>query len=223
MDRALGIRTLSFVDDETIFVAPQYEGESLLGTLQRRNLDLRWGIYLNRFDLGSRRLQQLQQAGCSRIYVLAESGTQRHLHRVKNSPVTVEQIQAQIERISAQGMEVCARFQLGLPGETVSEAEETIRFASSLPLDLASFVRPLVFPGSKMAAEMDLLAREGDRRSSYYGSWYRPNAMTTEQQSHLLGKAVRLFYGGRRATRLMRGGLRRTWELFRRGVIDGVD
>lgn len=223
LDRCLGVRTVNFVDDETLFTSPLPTADLLLSTLIRQRLGLRWSIYLSRFDVDGERLRAMRRAGCWRIYVLAESGVEGHLQRIKGRPVSLQSVAEQVQRIHEAGIEVGARFQYGLPGESFEEGLTTLRFALSLPLDLASFVRPLFSPGSAMSQDRSPGSGADLQTQSYYSRSFPPDSMSLEEQNTLLSQSVRRFYGRSQGWRLLTGSPSRTWNLLRRVVLDGID
>jgi len=120
-------------------------------------------------------------------------------------------------------MQACARFQIGFPGETVEDGRETVRFACSLPLTLASFIPAMLYPGSRMAGDLERAGcLTGDEtRWSFYGRPFVPDSMSEEEQAALVKLGVRSFYGRPRGV----AGLARLghWPtVARRVLLDGA-
>ena len=195
--RVRRIRSVNVMDDDPVFVRPGAAAEELLEALAEARLGLRWSIYLGRFDLDEARLRLLARAGCTRVLLMAESGVERVLTYVKGRPVDPSEVAGAAERIGRAGMEACARFQFGFPGETVEDGRETIRFACSLPLSLASFIPAMLYPGSRMAKDLERSGRlSGDEtRWSFYGRPFVPDAMSEAEQATLVKQGIRSFYG----------------------------
>ena len=99
----------------------------------------------NGIDAATARL--MKQAGCRRVYLGLESGSQRTLE-LMNKQATVEQGVRTAEVYRRAGIGVAAFFIVGYPGETVSSIEETFKLALTLPLDAISFNVPMPLPGS---------------------------------------------------------------------------
>ncbi len=218
-----GVRVLNVMDDDPVFVRPGREAEALLHRLIDARLDMKFTFYLGRFDVDDARLALLRRAGCSRILVMAETAVPRLLEYVKGQKITPEEIAGQIERIDRAGIQACARFQFGFAGETFADGLQTIRFARKLPLTLASFMPALLFPGSRMAEELERSGRlSGDeRRWSHYGRPFEPDAMTAAEQSRLCLLGMLAFYGQPRgALGLLKVG--RWRALARRVLLEGA-
>lgn len=80
----------------------------------------------------------LASSGCKTVMLGLESGNDAILLRNRKG-FTTAKARAAIGWCKAAGIRVLAYFLLGLPGETRETAESTIEFATSLPLDYASF------------------------------------------------------------------------------------
>ena len=121
----------------------------------------------------------MKEAGCRRVYLGLESGSQATLDLMKKQ-VTVEEGIRAVHLYREAGIEVAGFFIVGYPGETVSSIEETFRLALTLPLDEISFNVPYPLPGSRLFErlggpdegrdwesenEVTFVYRLGDRRS----------------------------------------------------------
>ena len=219
-----GTRTVNFMDDNTLFAHPGPEADELLERLIDQNLGIQWSIYLNRWEIDQERLNLMRRAGCFRVLLLAESGAQPIADLAHGRHVPVDTIARTAERAHRAGIQVGARFQIGFPGETAADAEESIRFAMGLPLTLASFVKTLILPGSRIAqkASKEGRAATEDERWSYYGRPVPPNAMSADDQSRIVKEGIRRFY----LQKLVRGDLfrlPRIMHIVRRVLIDGTE
>ena len=67
-----------------------------------------------------------------------------------NKAITVEQSKLAVNSCVKAGIKVGGFFILGYPGENNETMLETIKFASSLPLDYFSFTIPYPIPGTKL-------------------------------------------------------------------------
>jgi len=92
---------------------------------------------------------EMRQAGCARIYFGIESGSDRIL-RLMNKKITVDQAQKAVKVAHHSGLQVGAFFIICYPGDTSDTVLETIRFATSLPLDYLSFTLPYPLPGTAL-------------------------------------------------------------------------
>ncbi len=98
-------------------------------------------------------LTLMERAGFYSIAVGIESGSDRVLKLMKKS-LTRKVVREKIALIKQRtGIRVSGFFLIGYPGETEEEIWETIAFARSLPLDLASFLITIPLPGSPLWEE----------------------------------------------------------------------
>jgi anaerobic magnesium-protoporphyrin IX monomethyl ester cyclase len=91
----------------------------------------------------------IKAAGCRRVYLGLESGSQETL-QLMNKKASLEEGVNAVRLFHEAGIEVAAFFIVGYPGETVTSIEATFRFALTLPLDEISFNVPFPLPGSKL-------------------------------------------------------------------------
>jgi radical SAM superfamily enzyme YgiQ (UPF0313 family) len=114
-----------------------------------------------------------------------------------DSPLTVEQTEAGVHRIVESGIEVAARFSLGIDGETVDEARQTIDYACKLPLEWAFFTPVNPVFGSRLWRQLD--NRDGfvhdERSMNIFNVFYEPSAMTRDELKGLQKEAYARFYG----------------------------
>ena len=92
---------------------------------------------------------RMKQAGCRRVYLGLESGSDATLRLMKKHATVDDGIRA-THLYRRAGIEVAAFFIVGYPGETVASIEETFDLALRLPLDDISFNVPVPLPGSEL-------------------------------------------------------------------------
>jgi radical SAM superfamily enzyme YgiQ (UPF0313 family) len=115
----------------------------------RRNLPVGWTC-LSRVDRITPELAGLmKQAGCIRVYLGLESGSNETL-RLMNKQVTVEQGIRAVRIFSQAGIGTAGFFMVGYPEESIESIEKTFALALSLPLDEAWFTIPLPLPGTPL-------------------------------------------------------------------------
>jgi anaerobic magnesium-protoporphyrin IX monomethyl ester cyclase len=93
--------------------------------------------------------QQMKSAGCTRVYLGLESGSNETL-RLMNKKASLEDGIQAVEHFHQAGIQVAAFFIVGYPGETRESVEKTFSLALSLPLDEISFNVPFPLPGSAL-------------------------------------------------------------------------
>ena len=111
----------------------------------------------------------MKSAGCRRVYLGLETGSQATL-QLMNKKATLEEGINAVQLFHQAGIEVAAFFIVGYPGETVASIESTFRFALTLPLDEISFNVPFPLPGSRLFERVSDLDRNKD--------WDKENEVT---------------------------------------------
>jgi len=128
----LGCRTVYFMDDNMGLDPRRFEAmlDGLLA-LKAEGLGIAWrtptGMRVDR--LTREILRKARQAGCEAIVLAVESGCQRVLDECMHKQLDL----AKVEQVAAWcrevGIKARAGFMVGMPGETLAEMEETVRFA----------------------------------------------------------------------------------------------
>jgi len=98
-------------------------------------------------------LALMKKAGCRAIWFGVESGTQRVLDMLKKG-TNLEQIESTFRRVKSHGIAAGASVILGIPGQTMEENRETIRFVRRLDPEWVYFNTFLGLPGSEMYQEI---------------------------------------------------------------------
>jgi len=161
----LGYDSLWIADDTFTFDPPYLEEFCRRIT----GLPITWSCLSRANGIDEATALRMREAGCSRVYLGLESGSQATLDLMKKQ-LTVAQGARAAEVYRAAGIEVAAFFIVGYPGETVSAIEETFALALTLPLDEISFNVPMPLPGS------ELFVRLGG--SDEGKDWTRENEVT---------------------------------------------
>lgn len=124
----------------------------------RRKVPILWTC-LSRVDrLTPGLVALMKEAGCRRVYLGLESGSNETL-RLMNKRVTVEAGIRAVRLFSLAGIGTAGFFMVGYPDETIESIEKTFALALSLPLDEAWFTIPLPLPGTS------LFSRVADQKS----------------------------------------------------------
>ncbi len=117
--------------------------------IARRDLHFSWEC-LGRVDsFDDPTAQEMKKAGCFRIFFGIESGNNDIL-KLMNKQITTDQARIAVETAHSAGLEVGAFFILCYPGETDDTVLETLRFATSLPLDYVGLTMPYPLPGTAL-------------------------------------------------------------------------
>jgi radical SAM superfamily enzyme YgiQ (UPF0313 family) len=113
--------------------------------------DVRW-ICNSRVDtVTPDLLSRMRWAGCWMVCYGIESGDDGVLAKNKKG-ATCEQAKEAVKWAKEAGLKVWGYFMLGLEGDTKSTMERTIKFAKSLPIDIANFAVSSPYPGTEWNA-----------------------------------------------------------------------
>ena len=143
--QALGYNAL-WIADDLFTLSPLYL-EEFCRRMAGRHVTWSCLSRANGIDEATARL--MRQAGCRRVYLGLESGSQSTLE-LMNKKITVEQGVRTAEVYRRAGIGAAAFFIVGYPGETAWSIEETFKLALALPLDEISFNVPVPLPGSRL-------------------------------------------------------------------------
>jgi anaerobic magnesium-protoporphyrin IX monomethyl ester cyclase len=143
--QALGYDSL-WIADDTFTLNRPYLKEFCARMVGVR---MSWSCLSRAGGVDASTVRMMKEAGCRRVYLGLESGSQTTLE-LMNKKITVEEGIQAVHRYSEGGVEVAGFFIVGYPGETVSSIEETFSLALSLPLHEISFNVPYPLPGSTL-------------------------------------------------------------------------
>ena len=151
---ALGYDRISFGDD--VFTLNARRVLEICDEIGRRGLRFDWECLgrVDTFDQATARA--MRRAGCFRIFFGIESGSDTIL-KLMNKQITTARAATAVEAAHDAGLEVGAFFIVCYPGETDDTVLDTLRFATSLPLDYLGLTMPYPLPGTA------LFDRVGDR------------------------------------------------------------
>ena len=116
--------------------------------LRRRGFDRTWSVEARIDGVNGQVLRELKAAGCTFIAYGIESGSQRVLDYM-HKRTSLDQIRQVVALTKEIGIPIRGYFMLGLPGETLDEMEETVRFALELDVEIASFTLFIPLPGTQ--------------------------------------------------------------------------
>ena len=166
------------------------------------------------WDLDNEIIDLLKAAGCTRIGISVESGSQRVLYDIMHKPLNLQIIPRVLEKLKASDIMVIADFIIGLPGETWEEVKTTFKYAYNLDADLCNFNIAIPYPGTglyKYMLEHNLLPEDFSFDDNFYVTglvsteefipaelkvlaafeWEKVNADTEEKKKRAM-KALRL-------------------------------
>jgi len=144
---AAGIRDIFFWGDTFTLVKNQVR--DLCRAIIDEKLSVRW-VANSRVDtVDAETLGLMKKAGCWMLSYGIESGDEDIL-RSCGKNISLERIGQAVRDTRATGILSAGHFIFGLPGETISSARRTARFARRLGLDFANFYAAVPNPGSPL-------------------------------------------------------------------------
>ncbi len=188
-----GINDIIIHDDA--FVLNRQRVEQVCDLLLSSNLGVTWGCN-SRVNLVDRELLRfMKRAGCWQIGYGIESGSQRVLDTI-NKGVTIAQIKEAVFATHETGIRTRGFFMIGHPGETVESIRDTIKLATSIPVDdfQITFFTPL--PGAEIhrrAHEYGTFDADW-RKSNMWHPVFVPTGLTEEMLVRWHRRAFRSFY-----------------------------
>ena len=192
-----GIQDFGFYDHFGIFSSEPEKAVKLCELILASGRKWTWTVTFWSYDFSSELLELMKRAGCWRIDTVLISGVDKNLRTATmGSPLTVDQCRAGVTRIHEAGIEVAARLSLGIEGETVEEARETIDYACSLPLEWAFFTPVNPVFGSRLWRRLNKDKRfvQDERSMNIFNVFYSPTGMSREELKGLQKEAYRRFY-----------------------------
>lgn len=119
--------------------------------LLKENIGMSWSLPAGvRIDTLEREmLVMMEKAGCYSMALGIEFGTQRMMDITKKR-LKIETIREKLELFRGLNIKKTGFFLFAVPGETIEEMKETIRFALSLPIERAQFNNFMPLPGSEL-------------------------------------------------------------------------
>jgi len=209
------IKFIEFLDDT--FTFDKNRVKEICNEIANRGIDVMW-TGSSRVNLFNRELAlKIKSAGCQIVYFGVESGSQRILNLMKKG-ITLEQSVKAIRLAKEVGIGTVASFILGMPDESVEEANATIKFATRLNPDYAQFTICTPYPGTELydyAVKNNLLLTR---------DWSKYDTLTpvmitkigVQKLRELLAKAYFKFYA--RLSYLFNKIRRREFVIFRKGL-----
>ena len=126
---------IHFVDDT--FTLNKYRAKEICRQIINRRLDIRWVCDTRADGLDKELVALMKRAGCIRIKIGVESGSDRILKAMRKG-VTRKEIRQAVGLIKAEELPLTVYLMIGFPGETNEDLQQTIEFARELDADYYS-------------------------------------------------------------------------------------
>ena len=147
----LGIREIYFVDDT--FNITNQRVHDLCDEIIRRGLKFSWTVRFRVKGVDRPLLLKMKEAGCARIQLGVEQGTEEGLLRLKKD-VTSKEIEQAFGLCREVGMNTVAYFMIGTPVErTRQDVLDTIEYSIRLKPDFVMYNILTPFPGTTLYDE----------------------------------------------------------------------
>jgi len=140
-----------FVDD--VFTVSHKWLREFRDELKNRNLKVRFECITRADRLTGEVLDVLKEAGCFRVWIGAESGSQRIIDAMDRR-VDVGQVRAMIQSARRAGIEAGTFIMLGYPGETEADIRETVRHLKESNPDLFTITVAYPIKGTGLYEEV---------------------------------------------------------------------
>jgi len=135
------------------FTSDMKKVDKIMDMIMERGIELTLLVNGARVDSADERIySKMWDAGVRLISFGLESGNQEILDFYRKD-ITLEQIERAVEISNRVGFFTIGNFIIGAPIEKEEEIKNTIKFASSLPLDMAEFFILRYMPGSELWEE----------------------------------------------------------------------
>jgi anaerobic magnesium-protoporphyrin IX monomethyl ester cyclase len=145
--KSLGYNQL-WIADDCFTLDERFLNSFCLEMIEKR-VNMTWSC-LSRVDsMRDESAELMRKAGCVKIYLGVESGSDRTLSLMKKH-FKVKDASKMIKRMNKANIKIGAFFIVGYPGETIDSINKTFKLSLSLPFDEISFTVPYPLPGSNL-------------------------------------------------------------------------
>lgn len=193
-----GIKEFNILDDT--FTLDKQRLMKLCQKIIDKGLKIYWVCFSRVNTIDEEMAKIMREAGCRKISFGLESGSQKVLD-LMNKNATIEMARKAVAAVTKHGIQAHASFMFGNLGETKEDAEKTIEFAKSLPLDNATFFIVAPLPGTHL---YEVAKQKGRIDENTKWEVFAPltntqpilvqDNMTKEDLIHYQKKAFREFY-----------------------------
>lgn len=142
----LGIEEVEVYDDTFNW---NYERTiEICKSIVEKGIKLKWAIRDRVDRVREDVLDYLKKAGCYRIHLGIETGSDKVMKNIKKG-ITLEQARNAVKLAKKKKFVTLTYFMYGLPGETLSDVKQTLKFALELDSDYVEFSIMIPYPGTE--------------------------------------------------------------------------
>ena len=195
----LGIREFFFFDET--FTVDRKRVIELCQKIVEDLPEIAWDVRCRVDLVDPELLRWMKKAGCQRVQFGVESGNKKILERLKKG-FTPLQAETAVKWTKEAGISTYTDFMIGNPGETLSEIEDTLNFASKLDPDYVHYSITIPLPKTQLyheALEKGVIEKDYWREfaknpTEDFKIRYWEENFTAEELEDLLQKAYHSFY-----------------------------
>ena len=154
-----------FVDD--VFTVRKRRAKEILQGITEQGLGMRWKCEARTDHLDEEMVELMAQAGCVRVKLGFESGSDRILSQIQKDE-TKDDMRRGARLLKEAGVPFTAYFMAGFPGETDEDLLETIKFAEEIDADFYSLSVLSPYYGTKMYFDLMAQGHELDKQPWEY-------------------------------------------------------
>lgn len=122
----------------------------IFNELEKRNVNIKWGCNTRVNLVDEELLKDMKRHGCEFISFGVESGVQEVLDKYIRKGITLDQVRKAFALCNRIGIFTQATFMVGVPGETIANMEQTIRFAKEINPDCVQVSIATPFPKTEL-------------------------------------------------------------------------
>jgi len=196
--RELGVHEICIYDENFIMDAARAEDicDRIMSRKIRVRIQLTNGIRVD--HLTRSLISTLKAAGVWIVGVAPETGNRETLKRI-GKRFDLDKVTEAVRWCREEGLATWSFFMIGFPWETVSQIENTIRYAAALDTELTHFARVIAFPGTRLYEMISVNKTAGanalcDHGLFYGGVSHEIAGVTERELQRLIIKAHRAVY-----------------------------
>lgn len=181
---------------EFIFKGNVFDLKNLSEKIIESKLKIIWSSYICANKIDNETAALMYKSGCRFINLGIESGSQIILDNI-GKKITLDEIRKTVKILKKNKIKIHNHFLIGLPWETETTVEETIKFAIELDSDSVTFNMAAPFPGTKFFAYSmfnHLCDGNMDFKNAYNAPIVKTHELSKERLSELRKQAIRRFY-----------------------------
>ena len=142
-----GIKYFRFMDDT--FTASRRRVFEICDGLKGIGAPIQWSCLVRPNTIDGEVAAALRSAGCRRVYVGIESGSQKVVDYLKRG-YKLEQVMDNLREVRASGLEMVGWFIVGSPVETREDFEMSIKLARELKLEFIAVSTLVPYPNTEL-------------------------------------------------------------------------